>query len=73
MGELAGALIAGNRTFPLALGSLICLAQILSGVGLGLMLVQQSPVWVVAALLLLRTLQRSAYHLGADVAHADHP
>ena len=53
VGELAGALIAGNRTFPLALGSLICLAQILSGVGLGLMLVQQSPVWVVAALLLL--------------------
>jgi MFS family permease len=53
VGELAGALIVGNRTFPLALGSLICLAQILSGVGLSLMLVRQSPAWVIAALLLL--------------------
>ncbi len=53
LGELGGALIAGGRSFPLALGSLICLAQLLSGLGLGLLLIQQSPPWVIAALLLL--------------------
>jgi MFS family permease len=53
LGEMAGALVAGSRSFPLALGSLICLAQALSGAGLALMLVQQSPLWVIVALLLL--------------------
>jgi MFS family permease len=43
-GEVAGAVLAGSRTFRLPLGMLICLAQALAGVALGLVLLGPS-VW----------------------------
>lgn len=51
-GELLAALLAGNLRPPLSLGTLICLAQALSGVSLGLLLLGRT-VWSAALALTL--------------------
>jgi MFS family permease len=43
-GEVAGALLAGGRSFRLALGALICFAQALAGAALGIVLIGPT-VW----------------------------
>ena len=53
IGEVGGALLAGSIEFPLALGTLICLAQMLSGAALLLLLVGSQLWWVLAGLALL--------------------
>jgi MFS family permease len=52
-GEVVGAILAGSLVFPLSLGLLICLAQILSGMSLSLLLLGPSVWWVMAGLALL--------------------
>ncbi len=47
LGEVVSAFLAGSRTFSLPLGALICLAQILSGAALALVLFNHT-VWPVA-------------------------
>ncbi|HYN89458.1 MAG TPA: MFS transporter [Ardenticatenaceae bacterium] len=46
-GEVASALLVGSRSFRRPLGTLICLAQLLSGVALGFVLTARTP-WVTA-------------------------
>jgi MFS family permease len=46
LGEVASALLAGGLALPLSLGTLICLAQTLSGASLGLVLAGRSA-WIV--------------------------
>jgi MFS family permease len=46
LGEVASALLAGGLALPLSLGTLICLAQVLSGASLGLVLAGRST-WMV--------------------------
>jgi MFS family permease len=53
VGEVSGALLAGSIEFPLALGTLICLAQMLSGASLLLLLAGQRLWWVLPGLALL--------------------
>ena len=45
VGEVVGAFGAGSLVFPLSLGTLICLAQVLSGVALGFLLFGQN-IWL---------------------------
>lgn len=52
VGEVIGALLAGSRAFNLPLGSRICVAQLLSGLSLLILLVLPN-VWVVALGLVL--------------------
>ncbi|GHO49057.1 MFS transporter [Ktedonospora formicarum] len=52
-GEVLGAILAGSFTFPLSLGLLICLAQVLSGISLGFLLLGPSIWWAMAGLALL--------------------
>jgi MFS family permease len=51
-GEVLSSVLAGGRVWPLALGTLICIAQALSGVPLGLLLFGQN-VWLVGGALVL--------------------
>lgn len=53
VGEVSGALLAGSLELPLSLGTLICLAQTLSGASLALLLVGQQLWWVLPGLALL--------------------
>ena len=53
VGEVIGALLAGSIKLPLSLGTLICLAQTLSGVSLLLLLAGQTLWWVLPGLALL--------------------
>jgi MFS family permease len=53
VGEVSGTLIAGSITPPLSLGILICLAQVLSGASLLLLLAGQNLWWVLPGLALL--------------------
>jgi hypothetical protein len=46
LGEVVSALLVGGLTLPLSLGALICLAQALSGVSLGLALAGRN-IWIV--------------------------
>lgn len=52
-GSTAGALAAGSLRLSLSLGRLICLAQILAGLGLGLALFGRSVGWIAPALFLV--------------------
>jgi MFS family permease len=52
LGEVISALLAGGHAFSLPLGTLICLAQILSGASVGLLLIGPS-LWTVAPGLIL--------------------
>ena len=52
LGEVTSALLAGGRAFSHALGTLICLAQILSGASVGFLLIGPS-LWTVAPGLIL--------------------
>ncbi|HLF02414.1 MAG TPA: MFS transporter, partial [Anaerolineales bacterium] len=52
LGEVVSSFVAGGRAFRLSLGMLICLAQILSGAAVGLMLVGPN-VWTVGLGLIL--------------------
>jgi MFS family permease len=52
-GEVGGALLAGSIELPLSLGTLICLAQMLSGVSLLLLLAGKHLWWVLPGLALL--------------------
>ncbi|GHO97097.1 MFS transporter [Reticulibacter mediterranei] len=52
-GEVIGSLLAGSLVFPLSLGALICLAQVLSGASLILLLLGPSIWWTEAGLALL--------------------
>lgn len=47
VGEMASAFLAGSVAFPLSLGALICLAQMLTGVSLVPLLIS-SNVWLIA-------------------------
>jgi predicted MFS family arabinose efflux permease len=51
-GEVVGSVLAGMLTLPLSLGRLICLAQVLSGLSLGLLLRSSQPGWASAGLAL---------------------
>src|SRR5262249_44217682 len=53
VGEVGGALLAGSFQLPLFLGTLICLAQTLSGLSLLLLLAGQKLWWIVPGLALL--------------------
>jgi MFS family permease len=53
VGEVSGALLAGSFELPLSLGTLICLAQTLSGLSLLLLLAGEKLGWVLAGLFLL--------------------
>jgi predicted MFS family arabinose efflux permease len=53
VGEVSGTLIAGSITPTLSLGVLICLAQVLSGASLLLLLAGQNLWWVLPGLALL--------------------
>jgi MFS family permease len=48
LGEVVSSFLAGSLVLPLALGTLICLAQMLSGVSLGIVLLGRTP-WSVGA------------------------
>jgi MFS family permease len=52
-GEVIGSILAGSFVFPLSLGRLICLAQILSGMSLALLLLGPNIWWAMAGLALL--------------------
>jgi len=52
-GEVIGSILAGSFVFPLSLGLLICLAQVLSGMSLGFLLLGPSIWWTMAGLALL--------------------
>ena len=52
-GEVAGSVLAGSLLLPLSLGMLICLAQVLSGVSLGLLLLGPNIWWSIVGLALL--------------------
>src|SRR5262245_49074684 len=52
LGEVVSALLAGGLTLPLSLGTLICVAQALSGASLGLVLAGRNA-WVVGLALAL--------------------
>jgi MFS family permease len=53
LGEVVGAMIAGGQVFRLSLGTLICLAQILSGAAIGLVFIGPSLWTTIPALVLL--------------------
>ncbi len=53
LGEMAGALLAGGIALPLTFGTLICIAQALSGASLSLPLINHDASLMLAALLLL--------------------
>ncbi len=53
VGEMLGSVVAGSVVLPLSLGTLICLAQVLSGVSLGLVLLGPNLWSVVPGLILL--------------------
>jgi MFS family permease len=48
LGEVASAFVAGSLVLPHSLGTLICLAQALSGASLSIVLIGRSP-WIVGA------------------------
>jgi MFS family permease len=52
-GSTAGALAAGALDLPLSVGRLICLAQVLAGLGLGVALLGRSVWWIAPALFLV--------------------
>ncbi|WP_165422999.1 MFS transporter [Ktedonosporobacter rubrisoli] len=52
-GEVMGSILAGSFVFPLYLGLLICLAQILAGISLGCLLLGTGIWWTVVGLALL--------------------
>jgi hypothetical protein len=52
-GSTAGALAAGALDVPLSIGRLICLAQVLAGLGLGLALFGRSVAYITPALFLV--------------------
>ncbi|GHO82201.1 MFS transporter [Dictyobacter formicarum] len=52
-GEVIGSILAGSLVFPLSLGLLICLAQVLSGVSLVLLLFIPGIWWAMTGLTLL--------------------
>src|SRR5215467_2821475 len=45
--------LSGSLVFPLSLGTLICLAQLLAGVSLSLLLFGPTVLWTIVALALL--------------------
>jgi len=52
-GEVAGSVLSGSLVFPLSPGALICLAQILAGVSLSLLLLGPTVWWTIFGLALL--------------------
>ena len=52
-GEVAGSVLSGSLVFPLSPGALICLAQILAGVSLSLLLLGPTIWWTIIGLVLL--------------------
>lgn len=52
-GEVAGSVLAGSLVLPLSLGTLICLAQVLSGVSLVLLLLGPNTWWTIVGLAFL--------------------
>jgi MFS family permease len=52
-GEVIGSILAGSLVFPLSLGRLICLAQVLSGMSLVLLLLLPGIWWTITGLTLL--------------------
>jgi MFS family permease len=50
IGEVLSSILAGGLIFTLSLGTLICLAQFLAGVTLGLLLLSQNSGWVMFSL-----------------------
>lgn len=52
-GEVIGSILAGSLIFPLPLGLLICLAQMLSGISLSLVLLGSTLWWTIMGLALL--------------------
>ena len=53
VGEMLGSVLAGGVVLPLSLGTLICLAQVLSGLSLGLVLLGPNLWWTIVGLALL--------------------
>jgi Na+/melibiose symporter-like transporter len=51
-GEVISSILVGGLTFSLSLGVLICLAQFLAGVSLGLLFLKQETSWVTVSLTL---------------------
>lgn len=52
-GEVAGSMLAGSLILPLSLGVLICIAQMLSGISLSILLLGPSTWWTITGLALL--------------------
>ena len=53
VGEMLGSVLAGGVVLPLSPGTLICLAQVLSGLSLGLVLLGPNLWWTIVGLALL--------------------
>jgi MFS family permease len=52
-GEVVGSILSGSLAFPLSLGALICLAQVLAGISLSLLLLGPTIWWTIVGLALL--------------------